>query len=172
MMSTVMRQHLLSMLWLFLLTLPCAGETRWCALKEAPQHQLSYPPIARAARLTGTVIERVTFSPQGKVLRVEALSGPPLIEKSIRSDIFAWKLDTDAVGEQPCQALIVADFAFGATPEPVTSRQITSVLHISVRAEILVLDSVMYEAADPRRTKNLLRAAKPASVRWLIRPLN
>ena len=103
---------------------------------------LVYPPIARAAHVTGIVIERVTFLPDGAVLAAETISGPPLIAKPVSNRLLRWRLKTETHGSEPCQALIVADFSFGDTKAESFEEIGASIYRISLRALPLVLYSL------------------------------
>lgn len=92
----------------------CFAQTRWCSISgKGVSAPLLYPPVARAAHITGTVIERITFRPEGAVLGVEPVLGPRLIASPIATQLRKCSFKTNAKGAQPCLALIVANFVSG-----------------------------------------------------------
>ena len=50
-----------------------------------------YPPIAKAARIQGTVILDVTISRTGMVEDVHALSGPPMLQQAATDAVRTWR---------------------------------------------------------------------------------
>lgn len=61
-----------------------------------------YPPIARAARIQGTVVIEATIAPQGNVENLRVLSGPPLLVNASVAAVRAaryrpWILDGQPV---------------------------------------------------------------------------
>ncbi len=123
----------------------CGAQVRWCLVTgTGAQDTLPYPPIARAANVTGTVIERVTFTPAGNVLGVEVVLGPKLIAEPVSHHLKDWQFHTDATGTQSCQVLVVADFDHGGSSFTIASQTPSSMYRVSVRAKPPVLDTVMY----------------------------
>jgi len=52
----------------------CHAEARWCAIiGKDPADELAYPPIARAARVSGVVLSRIYYFPTGQVEHVEEM---------------------------------------------------------------------------------------------------
>jgi hypothetical protein len=124
----------------------CSAQTRWCSITgKAKSDNILYPPIARAAHMSGTVVSRMTFSPQGKVIGLETIFGNPLIAKSANDQMGSWTVRTDATGEGLCQGLIVIDFAIGQTEsvEQVADTPPT-VFRINVRTYTIVLSDPAY----------------------------
>ena len=122
------------------------AETRWCSVgvRDMPKGGIVYPPIARAAHLTGTVIERVTFTPGGDVLEVDTVLGPKLIAEPVGNQLRTWRLTTNAQGAEACQALVIADFAFDDQPLAAAVVKGSSLYRVSVRIVSIVLDDPMY----------------------------
>jgi hypothetical protein len=89
------------------------AEPRWCSITgKAAADKISYPPIAKAARVQGVVVSRIIFEPSGKVERFEAVFGPTLLFKSLEQQMSSWSLANDAKGYESCEALIIARFQF------------------------------------------------------------
>jgi hypothetical protein len=97
----------------FILTcqIASAAEARWCSITgKRKTDTLVYPPMAKASRVDGIVILRVHFSTDGGVLSVESISGPQTLVDPTRERLKSWQFHTDAVGDQPCQSLIVVKY--------------------------------------------------------------
>ena len=122
----------------------CVAQTRWCSVTGIrPGRRLVYPPIARAAHLTGTVIERITFKPEGSISNIETVLGPQMLEVPVHNQLKDWTFVTYAAGTQPCQALLVVNFDFGelaALPGPAMP---TSIYVVSIRTTPFVLYDAM-----------------------------
>ena len=127
-----------------LLTLACSAEPRWCVVSSKdPSNTLLYPPIARAARVQGVVVLRMIYQPNGKVERTEPVFGPVLLAESVTKQLLNWTVKTEAIGEEQCVTLIIADFrihdADGSSqllPAPPTG---PGILGMSVDTDALVI---------------------------------
>ena len=67
--------------------------------------------------MSGLVIGRVKFTPNGEVSDWTAVSGPLLLSRLMGEQTKLWILSTDARGAEPCQALVVAEFLLGDAPQ-------------------------------------------------------
>ncbi|HZD78001.1 MAG TPA: energy transducer TonB, partial [Acidobacteriaceae bacterium] len=71
-----------------LLVSACRAETRWCDVTgHGDGDKLVYPPIARAASISGTILARVTYSPEGEVKDVTVVSGPRLLATPVATQL-------------------------------------------------------------------------------------
>lgn len=121
-----------------LFALPChAAETRWCTVTSFDSKDvLVYPPIAKAARVSGVVVERVRFTPDGNILGYEPVFGPAMLSISLGRQMQLWHPQTTATGNEPCQTLIIAHFRLfqwdDTSPHPATppARFEASVVHL------------------------------------------
>jgi TonB family protein len=50
----------------------------------------SYPPLARQARISGTVVAKISVSNDGKVDSVEIVSGHPLLRQAVADSLRQW----------------------------------------------------------------------------------
>lgn len=50
-----------------------------------------YPPIARAARVSGTVVLKTTISKDGSIESLEVLSGPPMLQGAALDAVKTWR---------------------------------------------------------------------------------
>lgn len=69
-----------------------------------------YPPIAKAARVQGVVISRLDFDLNGSVSKVEIVSGPALLVKSVETSEARWVFSSDASADG-CQILVISEFS-------------------------------------------------------------
>ena len=120
-----------------LVLLRCQAEPRWCSVSaKDSSNTFVYPPIARAARVQGVVVIR-------KVARTEPVFGPAMLSTSMTSQLSNWNVKTDAVGDEQCMTLIIAEFRFHDQDE--TSRTLPQgpsapgILRLSVESEVLII---------------------------------
>jgi hypothetical protein len=66
---------------------------------------LLYPPIARAAHVTGQIILMVQFAPDGSVHAAEVLSGPVMLRASAKTYVSGW-LANRYGGSRTCPIVI------------------------------------------------------------------
>jgi hypothetical protein len=120
----------------------CRGEARWCDITgHGDSDKMLYQPIAYAARVSGTVLTRITYSPQGDVKDVVNISGPPMLAKSVGEQLKSWHLRTNASGEDFCQSLVIIDFRIASDTTPPAlppQRAPRSILRISVEAVVVI----------------------------------
>jgi hypothetical protein len=131
----------------------CSAQTRWCSITgKAKSDNILYPPIARAAHMSGTVVSRVTYSPTGKVIGLETIFGNPLIAKSANGQMKSWTIRTDALGAELCQSLIVLNFVIGETEsvEQIANTPPT-ITRIDVQTHPLVLSDPAFTISKSRR---------------------
>ncbi|HWA93397.1 MAG TPA: hypothetical protein VG844_02260 [Terracidiphilus sp.] len=87
------------------------AKERWCSVSgQGTKVTLVYPPIAKAARVQGVVLAHVIYEPNGRVIRIEPISGPAMLTNSIKRQVIAWTLNTDSKGDEPCMSLLIANF--------------------------------------------------------------
>ena len=140
---------------LLLLATACPAETRWCnTIKLLPEDKLLYPPIARAARISGVMIGRVTITSTGSVSDIETISGYPLLAATASRQINEWKLTSDATSESSCLGLVIVDFSFEEHPPEKSkawSVSAPNILKIAVVTTTLVLDTSISDPAPLKR---------------------
>ena len=67
--------------------------------------ELIYPPIAKAAHVSGSVIFITSFAPDGTVSDLKVLSGAPMLAGSATNFVRGWKANT-ATGVRNCPVVI------------------------------------------------------------------
>jgi protein TonB len=71
-----------------------------------------YPPIARAARASGTVVVQVTVDESGKVVSAHALSGNPLLQQAAVQTAYSWRFSPTLLSGQPVKVTGQITFNF------------------------------------------------------------
>jgi hypothetical protein len=115
------------------------AQTRWCTISHTGK--IAYPPIGRAAHVSGVVIQRINFTTTGNILSLDQLVAK-LLAVSTADQIKNWHLTTDAAGDEPCQSLVLVRYRIynNDEPPPNESLPITpGMLQISVDSPVLVI---------------------------------
>jgi hypothetical protein len=151
-MNRAVRSILAILLGAAALPLLCRAEPRWCSTSgEDPSNKFIYPQIARAARATGFVLVRMVYVPNGKVVRIEPVSGPRLLSDSLTGQLMNWIVRTDADGDEFCETLVIAKFTMpDSGREPPQEPSIdgsSSILRLSAEIEPLPADFVIEDPA-------------------------
>ncbi len=141
----------LGILILLTLLVPnCKAEARWCDIVgHGDNDKLIYPPIARAAHVSGTVLLRVTYTQQGQPTDVAYVSGPRLLARYAGEQLKTWHLTTTASGAGLCQSLAILDFRFvsgNPSPTRLPEPESGSIFRISVEATAPIVE---YARSDP-----------------------
>jgi hypothetical protein len=108
---------------------------------------LVYSPIARAARVQGTVIMLTTFCTDGKVESSKVISGPVMLRRSAMDFVSGWKANAYS-GPRTCPVVIRYFIAQPDYNGPSQRRE--DLQHVSIYAMPLILDS-QYSAMATRQ---------------------
>lgn len=144
----------------------CQAEPRWCTITgRGANDMIVYPPIARAARVQGVVLGRVVYTPAGRFVRFEPISGPAMLSQSVEKQLATWSLKTNAIGDELCESPVIAQFQFNnpdyESPTVDTTPAPPSAVKVSITVEVLVIiDPVAEYSKNP-----ITRFAR--RVRWL-----
>ncbi len=60
-----------------------------------------YPPVAKMARITGTVVIEAVIDEQGNVVRAQVLSGNPMLVQAALDAVAKWKYEPTLLNGQP-----------------------------------------------------------------------
>ena len=74
--------------------------------------QPAYPPLARQARVQGTVRVNGVISRDGTVRSLELISGHPLLVNAALAAVRQWLYDPARLNGQPVDVLLVIDVNF------------------------------------------------------------
>lgn len=86
--------------------------------KLMQQVQPEYPPLAREARIQGTVRLRAIISPEGSVQQLEVLSGHPLLVQSALEAARKWRYEPTLLNGVPITVETTVDTVFSLEPDP------------------------------------------------------
>jgi len=127
------------------------ADARWCSISSlGPGQNLIYPPIARAARVSGHVMERVIYSPGKGATSFEFISGPGMLSKGLEDQMRRWTISTVATGDAPCMTLVIADFKLDersgdSTAQPMDV-SVSSIVHMQVSTAPLIISDPAIDA--------------------------
>jgi periplasmic protein TonB len=62
-----------------------------------------YPPIAKAARVSGTVVLHAVISTTGSVINLQAVSGPGMLQQAALDAVKSWKYRPYLLNNQPVE---------------------------------------------------------------------
>jgi len=79
------------------------------------QPQPTYPAIARAAHVQGTVVLHAIISKQGTIQQLKVVSGPPMLTASAMDAVSRWKYKPYLLNGEPVEVetTINVNFTFG-----------------------------------------------------------
>jgi hypothetical protein len=148
----------------------CRAEPRWCSVTTPnPSNKVVYPAIAKAARVQGVVLAHMIYAPNGRVEQVEAISGPVMLSRSLHDQLMGWTVRTDAVGNELCETLVIAEFSFSDSGDPVQLERATpSILRIAIQAEVLIISDPAGQLSGFSSFRYRLRRA----MNWLFQRRN
>jgi TonB family protein len=85
------------------------GEAAALLLSKTPP---LYPPIARAARVSGTVVLQVTISQTGLVENLRVVSGEPMLQQAALEAVKSWKYKPYLVRGKPVEVETTVNVIF------------------------------------------------------------
>src|SRR5262249_38302702 len=71
-----------------------------------------YPPLAKAARVSGAVVVEVTLDEEGNVISAKALSGHPLLKDSAVAAAMKWRFAPTLLSGKPIKVVGALTFNF------------------------------------------------------------
>jgi TonB family protein len=85
-------------------------------LQGAATHRVTpaYPPLARAARVSGSVVVEVTVDEEGKVMSARAVSGHPLLKDASVAAARGWRFTPTTLNGE--QVKVIGTITFNFTP--------------------------------------------------------
>ncbi len=94
-----------------------AAEPRWCSVSSRdPSNTLIYSPIAAAAQVQGEARARIVYKPNGRIEKVEPVSGAAMLSGSLAHQLPNWTVRSRASGDELCQTLVIATFTLRKPP--------------------------------------------------------
>lgn len=77
-----------------------------------------YPPLAKAAQISGSVVVEVTIDEAGNVMNARAISGHPLLKDAAVTAARGWKFQPTRLSGTPVKVIGTITFNFNADKEP------------------------------------------------------
>jgi len=62
-----------------------------------------YPPIAKAARIQGTVVLQATISKSGTIENLHVVSGPPMLQQAAMDAVKTWRYKPYLLNGEPVE---------------------------------------------------------------------
>jgi protein TonB len=72
----------------------------------------TYPPIARAARISGTVVLQATISKTGTIENLRVISGPPMLTQSALEAVKTWRYKPYQLNGEPVEVETTVNVVF------------------------------------------------------------
>jgi protein TonB len=72
----------------------------------------NYPPIAKAARVSGTVILQATISKTGTITNLRVVSGPPMLQQSAMDAVRSWRYRPYLLNGDPVEVETTVNVVF------------------------------------------------------------
>jgi protein TonB len=72
----------------------------------------AYPPIARAARISGTVVLQATISKSGSIENLRVISGPPMLTQSAMEAVRTWRYKPYQLNGEPVEVETTVNVVF------------------------------------------------------------
>jgi len=76
------------------------------------QPKPDYPPLARMARIQGTVILQAILSRNGTIEDLKVISGPPLLVQAALNAVKTWRYQPTLLNSEPVEVLTEIDVTF------------------------------------------------------------
>ncbi|MGA7342857.1 MAG: energy transducer TonB, partial [Terracidiphilus sp.] len=71
-----------------------------------------YPPIAKAARVSGTVVLQATISKQGTITNLRVVSGPAMLQSSALDAVRTWRYRPYLLNNEPVEVETTVNVIF------------------------------------------------------------
>jgi len=98
--------HVKTFIFVSLLSTAAVAEKAACGIESIKDgKELGYPPIAKAAHVTGDVIFLASFRKDGSVSDVSILSGPEMLKAPVIEYVRAWRAN-EYGGSRECPFVI------------------------------------------------------------------
>jgi hypothetical protein len=92
-----------------------------CSMDEVSESkQPTYPPIARAARISGEVSARIEFDKKGFPTGIDQYAGPPMLKAATEEYLRSWKIKPLQYIDS-CHATVLIEYRLTAATEVIES---------------------------------------------------
>ena len=122
-------------------TASAQAQTSPCGLTSMSETaRPAYPPIAQIARISGTAILMVRFTPTGEVDHITEISGPPMLLKAATSSVKTWQANA-FTGPRECPIVVNFELSHGVDscdipPEPAVPYERLDPQHVILRGRV------------------------------------
>jgi protein TonB len=72
----------------------------------------TYPPIAKAARVSGTVVLQATISKTGSIENLRVISGPAMLQQSAMDAVKSWRYRPYLLNNEPVEVETTVNVIF------------------------------------------------------------
>jgi len=109
--------------------------------------RIVYPPLARQARISSTVVAKVSVANDGKVDRVEIVSGHPLLQQVVVDSVRQWSFSS--LSGEPRSFELRCEFAVSevSSPSPRVLIVVVEPFHLRILASAVVLNTSVSRAS-------------------------
>ena len=98
------------------------GVAQGMVLKKIPP---TYPPIAKAARIEGTVVLQATISKQGEIEDLKVISGHPMLQQSALDAVKQWTYKPYQLNGEPVEVATTVNVVFQLDPSANPPKKVT-----------------------------------------------
>ena len=77
-----------------------------------PEDQPIYPPIAKAARVSGTVVLQATISKTGTIENLRVISGPAMLQQAALDAVKTWRYRPYLLNNEPVEVETTVNVIF------------------------------------------------------------
>ena len=95
-----------------------------------------YPPFAKLARITGTVVLQAVIAKDGLLKSIRVVSGPPILQQAAIDAVKQWKYQPYLLGGEPVEVETTLNigFSLGATTPPQQNQAATQPTAVPVQS--------------------------------------
>lgn len=120
----------------------------------------AYPPLAKAARISGSVVVEVTVDEEGSVIGARTLSGHPLLKEAAVTAARGWKFKQTTLDGRPVKVLGTITFNFKSDNSEEIAELVKQIADNPTSAELHQRLGVAYlENAEPDKAIEPLNQA-------------
>jgi len=77
-----------------------------------PKTQPVYPPIAKAARVSGTVVLQATISKTGTIENLRIINGPAMLQQAAMDAVKSWRYRPYLLNNEPVEVETTVNVIF------------------------------------------------------------
>jgi len=102
---------------------------------------ITYPPLARQTRISGSVLAKISIAKDRVVDRVEIVKGHPLLVQSVKDGVARWKFEPQVSADRSFE--LICDFVVQDNSlRPSGSNYVGGPLHLVVTTPAIIIDTI------------------------------